>query len=106
MKPTSRFRAMPQSTEQRPVREQLAEHRLTLLGGTHQFWKCSETTYEEHTRWSYFSSDRPLLSVEPFGTLSRRARVWSGSPPPNTPTSIEDGVVCVNGVQWTSLEDL
>ncbi len=88
--------------------EQLAEHRLTLLGGTYQFWECSETTYEEHTRWSYTSSDRPLLSVEPFGTLSRRAQVseYEGSPPPNFATSIEDGVVVVNGVRWTSLEDL
>jgi transcriptional regulator with XRE-family HTH domain len=88
--------------------EQLVEHRLTLLGGTYQFWECSETTYEEHIRWSYFSSDRPLLSVEPFGTLSRRAQVseYEGSPPPNFATSIEDGVVVVNGVRWTSLEDL
>lgn len=89
--------------------EQLAEHRLTLLGGTYQFWECSETTtYDEHTRWSYFSSDRPLLSVEPFGTLSRRVQVseYEGSPPPDFPTSLEDGVVVVNGVRWTSLEDL
>jgi transcriptional regulator with XRE-family HTH domain len=88
--------------------EQLAEHRLTLLGGTYQFWECSETTYEEHIRWSYFSSDTPLLSIEPFGTLSRRAQVseYAGSPPPNFPISIEDGVVVVNGVQWTSLEEL
>ena len=88
--------------------EQLAEHRLTLLGGAYQFWECSTTTYEEHIRHSYFSSDRPLLSIEPFGTLSRRAQVseYEGSPPPNFATSIEDGVVVVNGVQWTSLEDL
>jgi transcriptional regulator with XRE-family HTH domain len=80
--------------------EQLAEHRLALLGGTYQFWECSETTYEKHTRWSYFSSDKPLLSIEPFGTLSQ------GSPPPNTPISIENGVVVVNGVEWTSLEEV
>jgi transcriptional regulator with XRE-family HTH domain len=89
--------------------EQLAEHRLALLGGDFLFWECTETTYLERTRRDYRSTNTALLSIEPFGAPSRRVPLWSGyqgSPPPKSPISIDIAVVCVNGVEWETLEEM
>ena len=89
--------------------EQLAEHRLAVLGASHLFWECSyeEGSYEGATwfKEEYHSSSTIVLSVEPIGTQSRRARKSIGNPPPIFAPDT-DTAVFVNGVQLPSLEEL
>lgn len=89
--------------------ERLAEYRLALLGADYLFW---EHTYEEgeyeERRWSnegYRSYNTALLSIEPFGTRSRRARIFAGKLPPTSPQPIGH-TVYVNGVELPSVEEL
>jgi len=86
-----------------------SERRLAFLGAQYLLWECIETERgpPEHswTKWSYFSKNVVLLSIEPLGTVSRRTSVDQGSVPPKSLISIEDGVVFVNGMEWPSLED-
>jgi hypothetical protein len=89
--------------------ELFAEHRLALLGADHLFWNCSYATneYEDH-HWSkeeYRSFITVLLSVEPLGTQSRRAHVFTGDPPPLFAPDLETAVF-VNGKQLPSEEEL
>lgn len=89
--------------------DRLAEHGLAVLGGSHLFWECSyeESSYED-VRWlkeEYHSSSTIVLSVEPFGTQSRREHTAIGHPPPIFAPDTETAVF-VNGVQLPSLEEL
>ncbi len=89
--------------------ERLAEHRLALLGAHHLFWECSyeDCSYEDH-QWSkeeYHSSKTVLLSVEPFGTQSRRVRMSYGNPPPFFAPDPETAVF-VDGERLLSREEL
>jgi transcriptional regulator with XRE-family HTH domain len=86
--------------------EQLAEHRLALLGADYLFWDCDsdDGEYEDNywTHVNYRSSRIVLLSVEPGGTQSRRAPVSHGSLPPafapsNPPRDVS--IISVNGVE-------
>jgi transcriptional regulator with XRE-family HTH domain len=92
--------------------ERLADHSVVLLGADYLFWDCGSEDYEyESTYWTnvnYRSSRIVLLSVEPAGTQSRRARIYQGSLPPrfapntlNTPYTTN---VFVNGVQLPTLD--
>jgi transcriptional regulator with XRE-family HTH domain len=87
--------------------EKLAEYRLVLLGASHLFWECSK---EEHNRYEdmrpsfsvdYISLFTVHLSVEPFGTQSRRTRIYIGNPPPLLAPDLETAVF-VNGRQLPS----
>jgi len=85
------------------------EHRLAVLGASHLFWECSgeEHSYEER-RWyreDYTSSKTVVLSVEPFGTQSRRVRMSYGNPPPIVAPDIETAVF-VDGERLLSREEL
>jgi transcriptional regulator with XRE-family HTH domain len=87
----------------------LAEHRLALLGASHLFWECS---YEDHgyedIKWfkeEYRSSKTILLSVDPFGTRSRRVRFSYGNPPPMFAPDLETAVF-VDGERLLSPEEL
>ncbi len=65
--------------------EQLAEHRLAVLGAEYLFWENSsedDSFYEGRRESNYISFRIVLLSVEPSGTQSRRLRVSRGSVPP------------------------
>lgn len=89
--------------------ERLAEHHLALLGADHLFWECTytEDRYED-MRWfkeEYRSSNTVLLSVEPFGTQSRRAHISIGNPPPFFAPDPEIAVF-VNGERLLSREEL
>jgi transcriptional regulator with XRE-family HTH domain len=90
--------------------ERLAEHRLALLGADHLFWKRSykqgiDRDWGEWFKEEYSSSNIVLLSVEPFGTQSRRAHVSIGEPPPLFAPDPETDVY-VNGERLPSLEEL
>ena len=89
--------------------ERLVEHRVALLGADYLFWECLYEAGEyEGSEWSkleYRSSNTVLLSVEPFGTQSRRAHIFAGDVPPTSPQTI-DTAVFVNGIQLPSLEEL
>ena len=90
--------------------ERLAEHRLALLGADHLFWECKYTGHGYGPDISWFKEDyrsfnTVLLSVEPFGTHSRRAHISIGEPPPLFAHGPETDVF-VNGVQLPSLEEL
>jgi transcriptional regulator with XRE-family HTH domain len=89
--------------------ERLAEHRLALLGADHLFWECSyeggEDEYGEWRKAEYHSSNTVLLSVEPFGTQSRREHISIGDRPPLFAPDPEIAVF-VNGEQLLSREEL
>jgi hypothetical protein len=89
--------------------ERLAEHRLALLGADRLFWESSyegrEYEYGEWSKAEYRSSNTVLLSVEPFGTQSRRAHISSGDPPPLFAPDLETAVF-VNGERLLSPEEL
>jgi transcriptional regulator with XRE-family HTH domain len=89
--------------------ERFAEHRLVLLGADHLFWECSheEGGYEdvEWTKEDYRSFNTVLLSVEPFGTQSRRAHISIGEPPPLFGPDLST-IVYVNGERLPSAEEL
>lgn len=89
--------------------ERLAEHHLALLGAGYLFWECSiEAGKYEYSEWSkleYRSSNIVLLSVEPFGTQSRRADIFKGEPPPLFAPDLETAVF-VNGVKIPAEEEL
>ena len=70
--------------------ERLAEHGLALLGADYLFWECSISNEDwEVTQltWEaeYRSSNAVLLTIEPFGTQSRRAHIFAGDVPPTSP---------------------
>jgi hypothetical protein len=90
--------------------EQLAEHRLTILGADYLFWECSseEGFHHDHGEWSkdeYKSYNTVLLSIEPLGTQSRRIHRFIGNPPPLFAPDVTTAVF-VNGKQLPSLEEL
>jgi transcriptional regulator with XRE-family HTH domain len=84
--------------------EQLAAHRLALLGADHLFWE----SYSEHGKYksflNYHSSRIVLLSVEPGGTQSRRKPVFRGNLPPRF-ADFPDIKVYVNGEELPTLDD-
>lgn len=87
----------------------LSEYRLTLLGTEQNFWECS---IEEHgnsdVTWlveKYRSSKTVYLSVDPFGTQSRRVRGSYGNPPPFLAPD-PDTIVFVDGERLPSAEEL
>jgi transcriptional regulator with XRE-family HTH domain len=89
--------------------ELFAEHRFALLGADHLIW---ERSYEEHsyedvefTKWDYCSFNTVLLSVEPFGTQSRRAHISIGKPPPFLSPDFSN-IVYVNGKRLPCAEEL
>ena len=88
--------------------ERFAEHRLALLGAEHLFWECSyeQRSSPDHS-WNvehYSSSSMIILSVEPFGTQSRRVHYSVGNPPPFLADT--ETPVFVNGRQLPSLDEL
>jgi hypothetical protein len=88
--------------------ERLAGHRFALLGADYLFWKCKITAEsdEEWAEWSkleYRSSNIVFLSIEPFGTPSRRAHIDTGEVPSHQPI---DTAVYVNGIRLPSEEEL
>jgi transcriptional regulator with XRE-family HTH domain len=85
--------------------EQFAVHRLVLLGSSYLVWMCSGK-YEGSSKIEYLSFNTVLLSVEPFGTQSRRAHIIAGDVPPTSPEPLSIPVF-VNGLQlphWGSCE--
>jgi transcriptional regulator with XRE-family HTH domain len=83
--------------------EKLADHGVALLGGNYLFWECSRDEgfhhdYGEWARDDYNSFKTVLLSVEPFGTQSRRAPIHIGKPPPLFAAN-QSTTVFVNGIQ-------
>jgi transcriptional regulator with XRE-family HTH domain len=89
--------------------EKLAEYRLVLLGASHLFWECSseEHRYEDR-RWfseHYRCSSTVHLSIEPFGTQSRRVRIYDGNPPPLIAPDLVTPVY-VNGQRLPAEEEL
>jgi transcriptional regulator with XRE-family HTH domain len=88
--------------------EGLAEHRLALLGGEYLLWKSSSEvrSYGPDITWqqySYNSFCNVLLSVESFGTQSRRVPFCAGEVPP--PVADPNSTVFVNGVQLPKLDE-
>jgi transcriptional regulator with XRE-family HTH domain len=89
--------------------EKLAKYRLVLLGASHLFWECStEEHRSEDRRWfseHYSCSSTVHLSIEPFGTQSRRVRIYEGNPPPLIAPDLVTPVY-VNGRRLPAEEEL
>jgi transcriptional regulator with XRE-family HTH domain len=83
--------------------EQLAEHRITVLGTDYLHWKFSKETYGEDLLqevYDYTSMRILTLSVEQSGAQSRRVRLRARKEPPQfAPDTHPPTIVLVNGVQ-------
>jgi transcriptional regulator with XRE-family HTH domain len=93
--------------------EQLAEHRLTIIGADYLFWQKSceidPDDYASQAFQSQVASGCPveiyrsiriaLLSVEPNGAQSRRVFVGIGTKPPKFAPDASITLVLVNGMQ-------
>lgn len=83
--------------------EQLAEHRVTVLGADYLVWKSEKNISLSSTdggvtpRTDYDSSRIVLLSVEPLNAQPHRLSVYVGREPPKAAPD-EDTIIFVNGL--------
>jgi transcriptional regulator with XRE-family HTH domain len=79
--------------------ERLAEHRIAVLGADYLRWKVNQKTIDPFHVHFYTSIRIIELSVEQYGTSSRRVPISPGSEPPKvTPETVPPTKVLVNGV--------
>jgi DNA-binding Xre family transcriptional regulator len=79
--------------------ERLAEHRIAVLGADHLYWTVSQKTIDPFHVHIDTSIRIIELSVEQYGTSSRRVPIFLGSEPPKvTPETDSSTKVLVNGV--------
>jgi hypothetical protein len=79
--------------------EQLAEHRVAILGVDYLYWHVNQKTINPFTVHIYTSIRVIELSVEQYGTSSRRVPIDPGPEPPKvTPETDPPTKVLVNGV--------
>jgi hypothetical protein len=88
--------------------EQLAEHRITVLGTDYLYWEvskeivpCDHEDQVSHVETHDYTSMRILvLSIEQSGAQSRRMRLHARKEPPQfAPDTDRPTIVRVNGVQ-------
>jgi transcriptional regulator with XRE-family HTH domain len=79
--------------------ERLAEHRIAVLGADYLHWSVYQKTIDPFHAHIYTSIRIIELSVEQYGTSSRRVPISPGSEPPKvTPETDPPTKVLVNGV--------
>jgi transcriptional regulator with XRE-family HTH domain len=80
--------------------ERLAEHRIAVLGADHSYWTVSQKTIDTFHVQIYTSIRIIELSVEQYGTSSRRVPIFLGSEPPKVAPERDSSIkVLVNGMQ-------
>ena len=81
--------------------EELAKHRLAVLGAEYLSWEANEeSTWHDETMYlviNYVSSRNVVLSVEGHPAQPRRANVWQGTEPPKV-TPNRYTIIKVNGM--------
>lgn len=81
--------------------EELAKHRLAVLGAEYLSWEANKkTTWHDETQYieiNYVSFRNVVLSVEGHPAQPRRANVWQGTEPPKV-TPNRYTIIKVNGM--------
>jgi transcriptional regulator with XRE-family HTH domain len=79
--------------------KRLAEHRIAVLGADYLYWTAFQKNINPFHVHNYTSTRIIELSVEQYGTSSRRVPIFPGSEPPKvTPETDPPTKVLVNGV--------